>query len=363
MNPRTTAGRSAWQRLTDSLRQQSTQADLLQIAKAVLAAMIAWILAVNVLQLSQPFLAPWTALITVHATIHRSLNRAAQIVVATLLGVFLAYLVPLAIGMGVVTLGITMLLGLLLSRIAFIREEGVIVVTTALFVLTTSWQVQETMLLDRVLDTLAGVTIGVLVNVIIVPPLNTRMAEQYVDSIDRGLGRLLQDMAEDARRPWTSEDSSVWVDRTRVLDGDLENAWGLVREAKESVRWNPRRHISRKALPDPEQYELNLVRLEEGVAQTRSMVRLIHESVRDSMEWDPFFRDRWIDLLEEVGKRIEDPGADLEALTGDVQDFAREMAERRVPDLMWPVYGTLVSALLNIIRVVGNEATSGEVRA
>ncbi len=363
MTIRTTSARSTWQRVHDALSRQSTQADLLQILKAVTAAMVAWLLAVNVFQLQTPFLAPWTALVTVHATIHRSLNRGLQIVVATLIGVFLAYLVPLALGMGVVTLGVTMLLGLLLSRIAFIRDEGVIVATTALFVLTSSWQVQERMLTDRVLDTLTGVAIGVIVNILIVPPLNTEMAEQYVDSVDRGLGRLLQDMAEDARRPWTADDSEVWVDRTRTLDDDLENAWGLVREAKESVRWNPRRHISRKAIPDPAQYELNLVRLEEGIAQTRSMVRLIHESVRDAVEWDPFFRDRWVDLLDEVGKRIEDPGADLEALVDDVQDFAREMAERRVPDLMWPVYGTLVSALLNIIRVVGNEATSGEARA
>lgn len=363
VNPPVTTSPSAWQRLTETLNRPTTQADLLQILKSVLAAMIAWLLAVNVFELAQPFLAPWTALMTVHATIHRSLSRGMQIVVATLLGVGLAYVFPFFFGMGVGTLGMVLLIGLLLSRIGYIRAEGIVVATTALFVLTTNWRVEETMVLDRVLDTLAGVVIGVLVNVLVVPPLNTQMAGQYIEGIDRGLGRLLMDLAEDARRPWTDEDSSVWVDRTRKLDDDLDNAWELVREAQESVRWNPRRRWSREAIGDPAEYELTLVRLEEGIAQTRSMVRLIHESTVDAVEWDDFFAERWCDLLEEVGRRIYEPDGDLAALTDEVRAFAKELAERRMSDVLWPIYGTLVSALLNIIRIVGNEASSRAARA
>ena len=46
--------------------------DVLQLVKTAAAAVIAWVLAVEVLSLPQSFLAPWAALLTVHATFMKS---------------------------------------------------------------------------------------------------------------------------------------------------------------------------------------------------------------------------------------------------------------------------------------------------
>ena len=54
--------RSAPARALSAAQQPAVQTDLLQISKLVAAALIAWVLAVNVFELSQAFLAPWTAL-------------------------------------------------------------------------------------------------------------------------------------------------------------------------------------------------------------------------------------------------------------------------------------------------------------
>ena len=348
-------------RALTSLREPATQTDLLQITKAVVAAVAAWVLAVQYFGLQQPFLAPWAALLTVHATVYRTFWRGAQSVLATALGIGLSFVVAEIVGLGAVSLGLALLGGLLLSRAGVLRDEGVTVATTAMFVLTTGYEQQQTMLLDRFLDTAIGVVVGIVANLVIVPPLNDRSAQQQVDRINEKLGVLMSEMATEMRSTWSEERSQSWIEQTRDMDEDLDHAWQLVRHAHESGWWNPRRRLAGRAMA-PTQYEEVLRRLEEGIAQTRAMARTIHESTRSAHEWDPRFRDPWLDILEETGRRVSDVDADVSSLHDRLDDLTRELASEDLPGLLWPVYGALTAGLLNVVDIVDDVATSRPVR-
>lgn len=67
-----------------------------QALKAGLAAVAAWALAVHVLGLPLPYIAPWAALIMVRATVYWSVLSAARQFGSVSLGVVLAYLVGVA---------------------------------------------------------------------------------------------------------------------------------------------------------------------------------------------------------------------------------------------------------------------------
>jgi hypothetical protein len=343
-----------------SLREPATQTDLLQIAKAVVAAVGAWVIAASVLGLAQPFLAPWAALLTVHATVYRTFWRGAQAVLATALGIALSFVVAQIFGFNAFTLGLALLLGLLLARAGVLRDEGVTVATTALFVLTTRIEAQEGLLLERFLDTAIGVAAGLLVNLIVLPPLADRSAQQQVDSIDRKLGDLLSDMAREMRSAWDEERSSAWIDYTRELDDDLDQAWQLVRHAHESTWWNPRRRLA--SIGDPSKYEQVLLRLEEGISLARNMARIVHESTRSWEDWDPRFRDPWLDILDDAGCRVAIPEEDVMPLRDRVDDLTRQLSGEDLPGLLWPVYGSLISDLRNIIDIVDDVATSRPIR-
>jgi len=344
--------------LPDRLRDPITQSDLLQIVKTVTAAVVAWVLAVRVFGLAQPFLAPWAAMLTVHATVYRSLSRGTQQVAATVLGVLLSFALAELLGVGAATLAAALLLALLLARIGLLRDEGVTVATTALFVLTTGYSQQEEMLGDRILDTLLGISVGVVVNLLVVPPLNDRSAEEHVRHIDRRLGELLADMAEAVRRRDIDEDSEHWLERTRDLDRDLDHAWQIVRHAKESWRFNLRGFHPRYRGRRPTGYENVLFRLEDGVVETRSMARTIRESTVSAHEWDARFRETWLDLISELGDRIADPERDVASLRERVDALRHELSVRELPDLYWPVYGALLVNVGNIIDVVDDVASA-----
>jgi len=282
-------------------------------------------------------------------------------VLATGLGIVVSFVVAEVVGIGAAALGVALLVGLVLARAGVLRDEGVTVATTALFVLTTGYEQQQSMLTDRLLDTAIGVGVGILVNLMVFPPLNDRSAERQVDQICRRLGELLLQMATEMDTNWTDEHSGAWIERTREMDEDLDHAWQLVRHARESGRWNPRRRLRAEGA-DPTHYENVLRRLEEGIAQVRSMARSVHESTRSADAWDPRFRGPWLELLAEVGRRVADPDADVRQLRRQADQLSRDLSDETLPGLLWPLYGALISNLVTAIDVVDDVATSRPVR-
>lgn len=349
-------------RIASTVRSPSAQSDAVQVVKSVLAAVVAWLLASEVLELAQPFLAPWTALLTVHATVYRSLSRGAQSVAATVLGIGVAFVAVTVIGPDVWALAAALLVGLGLSRAGLLRQEGVTVATTALFVLTAGVGRQEGMLLDRFWDVLLGVGTGVLVNLVVLPPVNDRSARQLVDTINAEMGGLMQDMAEEMRSRWTEERSQAWVEATRDMDSRIDEGWQLVRHARESSWWNPRRLVSSR-VGDPTTYEQVLRRLEDGVAQLRAIARTVDRSTRTAQEWDARFRQPWLDILADAGRRVADPEAEVDPPLGDrLTDLTRELSQEDLPTLYWPVYGALIDDLAAVVEIVDDVASREPVR-
>ena len=234
------------------LREPTVQTDLLQVVKASLATVLAWIFAARLLGLEQSFLAPWVALLTVHATVYRSVLRGGQSVVATLLGVLLAYGIVETLGYGALSLGLGVFVGLLVARWRHLRLEGVAIATTAVFLLTIGGTQEEALLVDRLLATLVGVVSGVVVNLLIVPPLDDRAAEGQLDVIHRRLGALLRRMARRARRGRRRRRACGTGSRRPVgIDAEVDRAEWLLDYSRESQWWNPRRkHSVRAGDPD-----------------------------------------------------------------------------------------------------------------
>ena len=332
--------------------------DLLQVVKATLASVLAWVLATEVLGLEQAFLAPWAALLTVHATVRSSVWRGGQTVAATFLGIVVSYLAVVSLGAGVLSLGAAVLVGLLLARLTAIRTEGVTVATTALFVLTSGTAEESVLLLHRFADTLLGVAVGVTVNLLVVPPLDDRLTERQLDRVDRRLGELLRRIADDLSLPASDEHPRAWIAETRAIDADLDRGEQLLRHSRDSQRWNLRRRRSGSA-GDPDRDESVMHRLEEGVAQARAIARTVGDAVAEAAEWDPRFREPWLALLREAGTRMTDPDTGMADLVPRIDALVQDLSREDLPGLLWPVYGDLLVSLRTMVVVVDDVASAG----
>jgi hypothetical protein len=320
--------------------------DLLQIAKTVLAAVTAWVLAATVLDLPQPFLAPWAALLVVHATVYRTFSKGAQQVAATVVAVVLAALVGELMGLSTVSVAVLLVASLVLGAVPWLGSESTTIATTALVVLTTGFE-SDVMLIARLLDTAIGVGVGLLVNFLVWPPLRRSTAAKAMDRIDDGIGALLVDMAGGLGDGCQEEDVTAWIDRSRGLDADIEHAWGLVRQAEESARMNPRR--SARQMRNPRQWHGLLRRMEQSVAETRSLARTLGGQQAHRDTWGDDFAIPWIEMLGDIGHAAADAdAARLHEVRARLVAFTEEMrtTERSAE---WPIYGALIINLRNII--------------
>jgi hypothetical protein len=166
-------------------------------------------------------------------------------------------------------------------------------------------------------------------------------------------------MADGLATSRSSDEAREWVERTRDIDEDLDHAWALVRQAQESARMNPRR--SARSMRDPRQWHELLRRLEQSVAETRSLARTLGAQAQHSA-LDEQFAHRWIAMLREAGRAaVEAEPAALVDVRRQLQEFADEMrSTERSPQ--WPVYGALIINLRNIVDALDEVAAANPIR-
>lgn len=364
---------STSQRLRQWASSPETATGLLQIVKTVVAATAAWALSVYVLQSEMPFLAPWTALLTVHATVNRSFSRGAQTTVSSAAGVGLSFVIGHFLGVSVWTFGLALLVGMVLSRFRWIRDEGTAIATTAIFILGDNYSSQETLLMDRIIEVMVGVGLGIAVNLLVLPPLRDRQASRYVDSINRRMGGVLLSMADEFNESWSTEQAQSWLDETQSMNAELNSAWSVVRFARESKLGNPRRrgrgqrrlHRARQsdASEDKVSYEEILSRVDEGISHLRNLTRTLREASYAEGPWDARFRERWVEIVRGTGEAVADPGGTVESYTDRLDELAAEMSDAdSLPDSAWPLYGTLITSVRHIVIIVDDVASAREAR-
>jgi hypothetical protein len=331
-----------------AVRDPVLWSSLIQLLKTVVAAVLAWVLASQTFQLPQPFLAPWAALLVVHATVYRTFSRGAQQVASTILGVILAWAVGNALGLTTVGVATLLTIGLLVGATGWLRGDTTTVAATGLIVLTTGFSTHDQVLVDRLLDTGIGIVVGLAVNLLVWPPMRDLSAARAIDAIGGEVGRLLVDMASEIRDTCDEEHVASWVDRTRDLDEDLDHAWALLRQAKESGRLNPRR--AARSVKRTDIFEEVLCGNEQAVAEVRSMARTLGHGVSDLVEWQPEFRDRWVALLARAGEAVLDEGeGQVAEVRVELERLAYDLSDADHSGRHWPQYGALITNLRNVV--------------
>ena len=331
--------------------------DVTQLFKTVLAAVLAWVIATEVFALPQSFLAPWAALLVVHATVYRTFSEGLRQVIAAVVGVVVAWGVGSALGLSTISVAVVLALGLAIGAMPWFGDEATTVAATALVVLATGFSEDDMMLLARLGDTAIGIVVGLLVNAAVWPPLRRRTAIAAIDRIDDRIGGLLVDMSGGLLAGPIDDDIEDWSDRSRALEDELDHAWALVRQAQESARMNPRR--SARPLRDPHSWVGLLRRMDQAVADVRSMARTLGYVATRGDTWQPAFRDSWPALLGDAGRAITD--ADPDAIR-DVRERLNALVdELGILDprpTLWPVYGGLMINLRNILDAMDEVAAA-----
>ena len=274
-------------------------------AKCALAAVAAWALARYAAGQHDPYFAPLAALAGVSPTVARSLREGIQYVAGFALGAVLA--IPVAVVLGPSTAGIVVIVlaGVVIGSWHRLGGQSTQVTFTALFVLLIGGYQPLHYLTPRLIDVGIGVVTGLAVNVLVFPPLQLRPAEHAVRQWGDDVAAALDDLADAAAGRYSPGQS--WPLHERRLSGAAEQARAAARNARESLRWNPRARVER-AVPRPDGVVLDS--LEELTARTRAVARVLLDAAAGD------------ESLSLPGSFGESYAATLRTLTGPVRQLA-----------------------------------------
>ena len=235
--------------------------------------MAAWALARYAVGQQDPYFAPLAALLGVSPTVARSLREGLQYLAGFVLGAVLSIPVALVLGPSIAGIAVVVLAGVVIGSWRRLGGQSTQVTFTALFVLLIGGYQPLHYLTPRLIDVGIGVVIGLAVNVLVFPPLQLRPAEHAVRQWGADLAAVLDDLAGAAAGRYSPEKS--WPQHDRQLSGAAEQGRAATRNARESLRWNPRARVER-AVPRPDGVVLDS--LEELTARTRAIARVLMEA-------------------------------------------------------------------------------------
>ena len=251
----------------------------LQVVKTGLAALLAWEAARRLLGEEQPVFAALTAMLVLQITVRQSVRQAVEEVVAVVAGVVVATGLASALGLNAWTVGLVVTAGLVVGRVLRLGPQGAVQVpVAALLVLVLG--TESDLIASRVADTVLGAVVGVLVNVVVAPPVRVRPLETAVDALARDVADLLATLAGRVATPYDAAQARAWLVVSRELPGRLAAARDALDGAADSLRFNPRQRDLDLRLA---RLAEALVALEHVVLQVRGVTRTVYEMARDAV--------------------------------------------------------------------------------
>ncbi|GAA1820045.1 FUSC family protein [Planosporangium flavigriseum] len=320
-------GRTAWSRLYRSSSEFG-----LRTAKTTLAAVLSYVVAERLKTSPQPVLAPLTALLVVQLTLYETVEHGLERILSVVSGVLVALGVATFVGLTWWSLGALIAVSLVVGELVRLGPHLLEVPITAMLILAVSGAQEAA--IGRVYETLIGAAGGVLVNVVIAPPLYIRPASEAIGELANRMAVFLRGLAEQLRSGWSREAAERWLDESRALARDVQRADQSVARAEQSARLNPRGAVAREAQP---RLRTALTGLEHCYVSLRHLTRALYDHTctvagEDGVEaYEPEVREVLADILERAAEAL---GSVIVIACGaGPAEAARERVEARLSEM------------------------------
>ena len=334
-----------------------TDARLLLAAKTALAVGIAWSVAPLIPGVADdyPYYAPLGALISMSATLMGSARVGLQTLVSLAIGILLAGAVIVFAEPNVVTISLVVGLGALIAGVRWIKAGGEYVPVAALFVLIIGGPNADAYSIGYLVQMSVGIGVGLLVNVLIFPPLKVTAAVLQLEQFRELLARHLDEMAEALVESWPPQHED-WASRTDTLRQTADGVRVSLGEADESRKGNPRARIHNHDLNGD---YADLYDLETVAFHVRDLTDVIAAAIWQrayTADFPEKLREPTSDVLHAIGGVLlaRNAGGDVSAAVADAEQ-ALEAAVARLDephDVSPSSLSTVASAAMSSRRIL-----------
>ncbi|WP_030204373.1 aromatic acid exporter family protein [Streptomyces sp. NRRL S-87] len=220
------------------LRRARRNPVVVQSVRSTGAAVVSYVVALQLSNEPAPLTAPLTALLVVQVTLYATVTTSVRRVNSVVAGVLIAIGFSALVGLTWWSLGLIILASLLVGHLVRVDEFVPEVAISAMLVLgvtqvgATAW--------DRVLETVIGAVVGLLFNLLVAPPVWVEPASRAIDDLATRMAALMTGMVEELSGRTTVAEAASRLHEARRLDNDIAGVDAALRQAEDSLRMNPR---------------------------------------------------------------------------------------------------------------------------
>jgi uncharacterized membrane protein YgaE (UPF0421/DUF939 family) len=250
-----------------------------QIIVAAIASATAWVIG-DALVYEGGVVAAIMCALSIRISLYKSIREGLGLIVGTALGAGVALVIVYYLGFGVISIGITVLLCLVVVRGLRLGEVAAVnVPVTALIVIGPG--VSGSTAEHRLASTLIGAAVGILFSYFSHPSTPAGRTVNQISRLGSRAAELISEMAEGVAAGLTQKQAGAWLANTRLLVEEIPTLRSQAIEAKRYARWSPLAEVD-----EAESLYIQGVAIEHMVVQIRSMARTLFDSTLDKNRKD-----------------------------------------------------------------------------
>ncbi|WP_420541855.1 FUSC family protein [Rubrobacter calidifluminis] len=281
------------------------------VIQTAAAASISYFIATYILGNTQAFFAPVAAVVSLGITLGQRGRRAVELTLGVAVGLVVADLLVLAIGVGAAQIGVVVALAMVAAM--FFGERNILVNQAAIsaILVVVLQPPQSGFTPSRLVDALVGGAVALAIHYLL-PVDPERMVERRAHPIFDELVSVLREIAT-ALAEGDRERAEKALTRSRWLDDQIRGLDEALAAGSDTARLSPTR---RRALHHLRLYATAATRIELAVINTRVLARGATNALRRGDEIPPLLPDAVLDLAQSVRALehfLDEPGPPDEA--------------------------------------------------
>jgi uncharacterized membrane protein YccC len=328
---------------------------ILQVLKSAVATIAAWLIAGWLVEGQLPVFAAIAALLVVQPSVNQSLGKAVERSIGVIMGVLIATGISLVLGQNTWIILLAVVVAMLVAwTLKMTPGTSNQVAISALLVLALGASSPE-YALDRVLETLIGAAIGIVVNALIVPPVAIAPARSEVALLGGELAASVDRLAAALEHPRSPAQLETLMIEARLLRPMRDASDAAIESGEESLTLNPRRSAHREELV---QLRELLEKLGPIVTQVIGMTRAFADHYDQSLHDEPTVRaiaEQLRRVAHDVRLAVRVAEPDPEPLTSETPALTSALVIASPKSDHWILVGSLMEDLRRIREELGAE--------
>ena len=329
--------------------QTTARQPLLQVLKTSVAVVVSWVICAALFSQPLPIFAAIAALLVVQPSVNQSLSKGVERSFGVIGGVVIAYVVGFLLPQSSwIVLGVVVVALLVAWALRLGPGSANQLPISAMLVLAIGVQTPE-YALDRILETVIGAVVALVVNAAIVPPVLLRPAHLAVGRLLRDVAAAIDGLADVLTAPTSAADVDALLVRARGLRGLQSTAQAAIASGEESLTLNPRGGRHRRVL----QRDVELfARLSILVTRVLGMIRALRDNYDDTLVDEPTVRDIVTELrraahdLRLIGRDPE--GSEPATVTAELPALTAPLSILKPHPTHWILIGSLLEDLRRV---------------